>query len=93
MATEVALDEAQARLEELVQAVEQGRSFIITRDAMPIARLDPVESTRMPMPGRVLTPEQQAARERARGGMQKGIDLGGAIADKQRRAQLHQWGS
>jgi prevent-host-death family protein len=78
METEVSLDEAQVRLEELVQAVEQGRSFVITRDGKPIARLAPAENASLYTPRRVLTPEQEAARERARECMRKGLDLGGA---------------
>ena len=55
------------------QAVEAGESFVITRRGKPVARLVPVE------PGkRVLTPEQQAARQRALERMRRGIDMGGA---------------
>jgi prevent-host-death family protein len=75
---EISLDEAQERLEDLVQAVEQGGSFVIMRDGKPIARLVSAESAPMFAPGRVLTPEQEAARERARECMRKGLDLGGA---------------
>jgi prevent-host-death family protein len=75
---DISLDEAQAHLAELVQAVEQGRSFVITREGKPIARLLPVESAPVFTAQRVLTPEQQAARERARERMRKGFDLGGA---------------
>jgi prevent-host-death family protein len=75
---EISLDEARAHLVELVQAVEQGRSFIITRDGRPLARLVPAENAPVFTPQRVLTPEQKAARERARERMRKGFDLGGA---------------
>lgn len=72
MATEVTLREANQRFAQYVRAVEQGEAFVITRRGKPVARLLPMESGR-----RVLTPEQQAARERARERMRKGWDLGG----------------
>ena len=72
MATEVTLREANQRFAQYVRAVEQGEAFVITRRGKPVARLLPMESGQ-----RVLTPEQQAARERARERMRKGWDLGG----------------
>ena len=59
------------RFAEYVRAVEGGESFVITRRGRPVARLVPIAAGK-----RTLTPEQQAARARARERMQQGIDLG-----------------
>ena len=72
MEKEIALREANQQFARYVRAVESGESFVITRRGKPVARLVPVESGK-----RVLTPEQEAARERARERMRKGWDLGG----------------
>ncbi len=82
MATEVTLREANQRFAQYVRAVEQGEAFVITRRGKPVARLLPMESGQ-----RVLTPEQQAARERARERMRRGIDMGGGRFD---RDELHE---
>lgn len=68
---EVRLDELAQRLENFLKAVEEGRSFIITRDGRPVAQLVSLGNAR------VLTPEQRAARKRARERMRRGFDLGG----------------
>jgi len=73
MDKEVALRDANQQFARYVRAVEGGESFVITRRGKPVARLVPVETGK-----RILTPEQQAARERARERMQRGVDLGGA---------------
>jgi prevent-host-death family protein len=73
MDKEVALRDANQQFARYVRAVEGGESFVITRRGKPVARLVPVETGK-----RILTPEQQAARERARERMQRGWDLGGA---------------
>ena len=73
MDKEVALRDANQQFARYVRAVEGGESFVITRRGKPVARLVPVEAGR-----RILTTEQQAARERARERMQRGVDLGGA---------------
>jgi prevent-host-death family protein len=72
MEKEVTLRDANQRFAQYVRSVEQGDSFVITRRGKPVARLAPIETGR-----RVLTPEQQAARERARECMRKGWDLSG----------------
>jgi prevent-host-death family protein len=73
MDKEVALRDANQQFAKYVRAVEGGQSFVITRRGKPVARLVPIE------PGkRLLTPEQQAARQRARARMERGIDMGGA---------------
>jgi prevent-host-death family protein len=72
MDKEIALRDANQQFARYVRAVEAGESFVITRRGKPVARLVPVE------PGkRILTPEQQAARQRALERMLKGWDLGG----------------
>jgi prevent-host-death family protein len=71
MEKQVALREANQRFAEYVRAVERGEAFVITRRGKPVARLVPIDPGR-----RVLTPEQQAARQRALERMQRGIDLG-----------------
>ena len=55
-----------------VREVEAGEEIVITRNGRPVARLSPVGNRR------VLTAEQQAARERTRQRMKKGwhIDAG-----------------
>ena len=73
MDKEVTLREANQQFAKYVRAVETGESFVITRRGKAVARLVPVE------PGkRILTPEQQAARQRALERMRRGIDMGGA---------------
>jgi prevent-host-death family protein len=72
MQRELTLRDANQRFAHYVKAVEQGEVFVITRRGKPVARLVPIETGK-----RVLTPEQQAARERARECMQEGWDLGG----------------
>ena len=84
MDREVALREANQRFAEYVRAVEAGESFVITRRGRPVARLVPVAAGK-----RVLTPEQQAARARARERMQRGIDLG-APGQRFDRDALHE---
>jgi prevent-host-death family protein len=77
VAKEVALREANQQFAKYVRAVEAGESFVITRRGKPVARLVPIE------PGeRVLTPEQQAARQRALERLRRGIDMGRARFDR-----------
>jgi prevent-host-death family protein len=72
MDKEVALRDANQQFAKYVRAVEAGESFVITRRGRPVARLVPIEPRK-----RVLTPEQQAARQRALERMRKAWDLGG----------------
>ncbi len=67
MEKQVALREANQRFAQYVRAVEQGEAFVITRRGKPVARLVPVEPDK-----RVLTPEQQAARQQPLERMQRG---------------------
>ena len=60
-----------------MKAVEEGRSFVITRRGKPVAKLVPVEEGQ-----RVLTPEQEAASARALELRRRGIDLAGARFDR-----------
>jgi len=82
MDKEISLRQANQGFASYVRAVEQGDAFVITRRGKPVARLVPIEPGR-----RVLTPEQQAARQRALERMQRGIDMGGARFD---RDELHE---
>jgi prevent-host-death family protein len=82
MEKEVTLRDANQRFAQYVRSVEQGDSFVITRRGKPVARLAPIEIGR-----RVLTGEQQAARQRSLERMRRGIDLGGAKFD---RDELHE---
>lgn len=72
MDKEVTLRDVNQRFAQYVRAVEQGETFVITRRGTPVARLVPIEIGK-----RVLTPEQQATRERALERMRRGIDMGG----------------
>lgn len=70
MATVISLREANQGFSRCVREVEAGAEFVITRDGRPVARLVPIGTKR------VLTPEQEAARERTRARMRKGWSLG-----------------
>ena len=72
MEKQVALRDANQHFAQYVRAVERGEAFVITRRGRPVARLVPIVAGR-----RALTPEQQAARERALERMRKGWDLDG----------------
>lgn len=65
------IGDAEARFEELVERAERGEEFAIVRDGKPVARILPVNQTR------VLTPEQVAAWKRTQARMEKGWALGG----------------
>jgi prevent-host-death family protein len=69
---EVALRDANQQFASLIREVESGQEVIITRRGEAVAKL-------VPIPGRkrVLTPEQEAARQRMLERMEKGVDLGG----------------
>jgi prevent-host-death family protein len=71
MAKTITLREANQAFSRVVREVEAGEEFTITRNGEPVARLVPARRDR------VLTPEQQAARARARARMEKGWHLGG----------------
>jgi prevent-host-death family protein len=71
MAKTITLREANQAFSRCVREVEAGEEFTITRNGEPVARLVPVRRER------VLTPEQQAARARARARMEQGWHLGG----------------
>jgi prevent-host-death family protein len=69
MGKTITLDEANENFSRVIGEVEAGEEITITRDGEPVARLVPVRRER------VLTPEQEAARARAR--MERGWHLGG----------------
>ena len=70
MAKTITLREANQAFSRIIREVEAGEEITITRNGEPVARLVPVRRER------VLTPEQQAASERARARMEEGWDLG-----------------
>jgi len=70
MAKTITLREANQAFSRIIREVEAGEEITITRNGEPVARLVPVRGER------VLTPEQQAARARARARMEEGWDLG-----------------
>ena len=70
MSKTISLREANQAFARCVRDVEAGAEYIITRNGRPVARLAPVGGRR------VLSPEQQAARLRARARMDKGWPLG-----------------
>jgi prevent-host-death family protein len=76
MTRTVTLRDANQGFARLVRAVEAGEDFVITRNGAPVARLAPISGRR------VLTPEQEAARERMRERMAAGWSLGGQPFDR-----------
>jgi len=70
MAKTITLREANQAFSRIIREVEAGEEITITRNGEPVARLVPVRRER------VLTPEQQAARTRARARMEEGWDFG-----------------
>ena len=77
MSKTIGLREANQGFSRCIREVEAGEEFVITRNGKPVARL--VRATGK----RVLTPEQQAARERARAIMEKGWHLGTKRLDRE----------
>jgi prevent-host-death family protein len=69
MSKTISLREANQAFARCIREVEAGEEFTITRNGQPVARLVPMS------PGRVLTPEQEAALERTRARMEKGWPL------------------
>lgn len=70
MSKTLSLREANHAFSRCIREVEAGEEITITRRGRPVARLVPVRHKR------VLTPEQEAARARARARMEEGWDLG-----------------
>jgi len=71
-AREVSLRDANQNFAKLIREVEAGEEVVITRRGEAVARMVPVRGKR-----RVLTPEQEAARQRVLELMEEGVDLGG----------------
>ena len=71
MSKTITLREANQAFSRVIREVEAGEEFTITRNGEPVARLVPARRER------VLTPEQEAARARARARMEQGWHLGG----------------
>ena len=70
MAKTVSLREANQSFARCIREVEAGEEFVITRKGRPVGRLAPIAGHR------VLTPEQEEARARARTLMKKGASVG-----------------
>jgi prevent-host-death family protein len=81
MSKTISLREANQAFARCVRDVEAGADYIITRNGRPVARLMPAGGQR------VLSPEQQAARARARARMEKGWPIGAGPLD---RDSLHE---
>ena len=71
MSKTITLREANQAFSRCIREVEAGEEITITRRGEPVARIGPVRKGK-----RVLTPEQEAARARARAIMEEGWDLG-----------------
>jgi prevent-host-death family protein len=81
MSKSISLREANQAFARCVREVEGGEEYVITRNGLPVARLVPFGG------GRVLNPEQRAARVRARARMEKGWPIGAGPLD---RDSLHE---
>jgi prevent-host-death family protein len=81
MSKSISLREANQAFARCVRDVEAGEEYVITRNGRPVARLVPFGGRR------VLSPEQQAARVRARSRMEKGWPIGAGPLD---RESLHE---
>jgi prevent-host-death family protein len=80
MASKITLRDANQRFAKLIREVESGREFVVTRRGQAVARIIPAGRQR------VLTPEQEAARQRARRRLTKGWPLGLGRVD---RSSIH----
>lgn len=69
MSKTITLRQANQGFSRCIREVEAGEEITITRRGEPVARLVPIRHKR------VLTPEQEAARARARAIMEEGWDL------------------
>ena len=77
---EIGAFEAKNKLGALLDRVERGEEIIITRHGKPVARLVPIAGRR------VFSPEQKAARARARARMEQGWPIAVGPLD---RGSLH----
>jgi prevent-host-death family protein len=81
MSKTITLREANQTFARCIREVEAGAEYIITRNGRPVARLAPIGGHR------VLTPEQKAARARARARVEQGWPIGAGPLD---RDSLHE---
>jgi len=81
MSKTIGLREANQAFARCIREVEAGEEYLITRKGEPVARLVPISRRR------VLTPEQEAARARARACMEQGWPIGAGPLD---RESLHE---
>jgi prevent-host-death family protein len=77
----ISLREANQAFARCVREVEAGAEYIITRNGRPVARLASADGRR------ILSAEQQAARARTRGRMEKGWPIS---ASRLERDSLHE---
>jgi antitoxin (DNA-binding transcriptional repressor) of toxin-antitoxin stability system len=70
------LREANQTFAQRIREVAAGEEFAIARNGIPVARLTPNNERH------VLTPEQQAASQRARKRMEEGWDIGAGPLDR-----------
>jgi prevent-host-death family protein len=76
MSKTISLRDANQAFARCVREVEAGEEYVITRAGRPVARLVPVAGRR------ILSPDQQAARVRARSRMEKGWPIGAGPLDR-----------
>jgi prevent-host-death family protein len=76
MSKTISLGEANQAFARCIREVEAGEEYVITRKGEPVARLVPVSRRR------VLTPEQEAARARARACTEQGWPIGAGPLDR-----------
>lgn len=80
----IPLAEASEKLPELLEKVEQGENFAITRDGKTIARLLPRDTKRDPYDPDALTDEEwKEAHRRMMALLKKGARLGGLKIDRE----------
>lgn len=72
----ISLRDANQRFAEIVRQVESGRSYVVTRRGVSVARIVPVAGKRQ------LTDIQKAAWARAEKAMRRGWHLGGLKLDR-----------
>jgi prevent-host-death family protein len=82
MAKTITLRAANQGFARCIRDVEAGEEYVVTRNGAPVARIVPVSGAK-----RVLTPEQELARERLRARMEKGWPIGAGPLD---RDKLHE---
>jgi prevent-host-death family protein len=80
MSKTISLRDANQSFARCIRDVEAGEEYVITRNGEPVARLVPIAGRR------VFSPEQKAARARARARMEQGWPIAAGPLD---RGSLH----